>query len=74
MLGHGEEEECEHEHSRTPPNSRGYRRRGCVRDDEASIQVEMMQDLQRSKRPLFDGQGIGLKARTWLLDMGNFFS
>ena len=34
----------------------------------------MMWELQRSKPPEFDGQGIGLKAETWLLDMGRFFS
>lgn len=36
--------------------------------------MDMMRDLQRSKTPLFDGLGGGLKAETWLLDMGYCFS
>ena len=69
-----EEHEREHERSHTPPGGIRYHWRGHGRDDFDLTQIEMMQELQRSKPPEFDGQGIGLKAKNWLVNMGHFFS
>ena len=74
MLGQEKEGGHDCEHSHTPPSGREHFGRGRDRDDRALLQIDMMQDLQRSKPPLFYDQGTGLQAKTWLLDMGHCFS
>lgn len=42
--------------------------------DQNAVATSHMRDLLRDRPPTFDGYGNGLEAKTWLLELGRFFS
>lgn len=58
------EEECEHEHSHTPPSGRRHHQGGQDCEGEDSIHLDIMKYLWQSKPPFYDGKGGGLRDET----------